>query len=357
METPQRVLVVHPGPEFSVADVYAGWVEALTGLGLQVAEYNMNDRIVFYHSAFVATGKNNDEGMPEFKKALSRAQSIEMATQGLYGTCHQFWPQLILVVSGFFIDPTHYDRLRDRGHKVVLLHTESPYQDKEQLERAPHVDLNLLNDPLNLEAYRACGVPAEYMPHAYRPHIHNVGPVSAEFQSDFAFVGTGFPSRIEFFERMVAAGGFDGLDICLAGNWQRTSERSPLRKLLSHDIEDCVDNELAAKVYRGGKTGLNMYRRETEDDGDAGGLAMGPREVEMAACGLFFLRESRPESDEVFKGILPTFYGPEDAAEKLRWWLAHDDLREDSAALARQAIRPRTFDANARKLLQLAERL
>jgi hypothetical protein len=36
-----KVLIVHPGPDFSVHDVYAGWFEALQKLGCQVAGYNL----------------------------------------------------------------------------------------------------------------------------------------------------------------------------------------------------------------------------------------------------------------------------------------------------------------------------
>ena len=38
-----RVLLCHPGPDFSVHDlgVYAGWLEALRDLGVQVASYNL----------------------------------------------------------------------------------------------------------------------------------------------------------------------------------------------------------------------------------------------------------------------------------------------------------------------------
>lgn len=39
-----RVLVVHPGPDFSVADVHAGWTEALRELGCEVASYNLLGR-------------------------------------------------------------------------------------------------------------------------------------------------------------------------------------------------------------------------------------------------------------------------------------------------------------------------
>jgi hypothetical protein len=41
-----RILVIHPGPDFSVHDVYAGWVFALKQLGCQVFEYNLNDRLL-----------------------------------------------------------------------------------------------------------------------------------------------------------------------------------------------------------------------------------------------------------------------------------------------------------------------
>jgi hypothetical protein len=39
-----RVLIVHPGPDFSVHDlgVYTGWVEGLRELGCEVALYNLN---------------------------------------------------------------------------------------------------------------------------------------------------------------------------------------------------------------------------------------------------------------------------------------------------------------------------
>lgn len=351
-----RALIAHPGPEFSVQDVYAGWAEALTDLGLSVQTYNLNDRLLFYASACLATGESDDEGRLQFKRAMPRDEAITAAANGVLSHCYQWWPDLVLVVMGSLMPPHVLEVMRRRGHKVVLLHTESPYQDDEQLARAAHVSLNLLNDPVNIAAYRDLGVPAEYMPHAYRPQLHNPGPGAPELASDFAFVGTGFPSRVEFMEKMHAAGGFDGLDVALCGNWQGLPDGSPLRPMLSHDIEQCVDNELTARIYRSSRCGMNLYRREAEDAHRGEGWAMGPREVEMAACGLFFLRDSRPESDEVL-GMLPAVSSPEDAAEQLGWWLDHDEFRADRAQAARAAIRDRTFDASARNLLALLEDL
>jgi hypothetical protein len=189
------------------------------------------------------------------------------------------------------------------------------------------------------------------MPHAYRPIVHCPGRAEKNLAADLAFVGTGFESRIEFFEAM----DLDGLDVLLAGHWQRLSEDSPLRKYVAHDIKDCIDNVEGVRIYRSSKLGMNLYRRETEDGDSHAGWALGPREIEMAATGLFFLRDPRGEGDEVFP-MLPTFTTPAEASELTRWWVEHDGLRAEAARQARKAIADRTFANNAARLLQLLEK-
>jgi hypothetical protein len=225
-----------------------------------------------------------------------------------------------------------------------------------QLERAQCTDVTLLNDPVNIGQYRAMGVTTEYAPHAYRPEIHYPRKPGDAFRPDLAadlsFIGTGFKSRVEFFERMH----LDGLDVLLGGCWPDLAEDSPLHTYIGHGPEVCVDNDETAEIYRHAKAGINFYRREYDDADDqhVQPYAMGPREVEMAACGLFYLRDPRPEGDELLP-MLPTFSGPEDAGEQLRWWLDHDREREAAAAAAREAVASRTFDENARRLLKLLD--
>ncbi|HET9558870.1 MAG TPA: hypothetical protein VFS70_17170, partial [Actinomycetota bacterium] len=62
-----RWLVAHPGPGFSVHDLYVGWHEALTDLGEQVFEFNLDDRLVFYDRAYLLA----DEERGLFRKAFS----------------------------------------------------------------------------------------------------------------------------------------------------------------------------------------------------------------------------------------------------------------------------------------------
>jgi len=350
-----RVLLVHPGPDFSVADVYRGWAEGLEEMGCEVALFNTNDRLIFYSKALLDTGQVDETGHPIVTQAMTQMEAIRASMQGLSHACYSFWPDVVLFISGFFLEAGTFALLRSRGHKLAILHTESPYQDDEQLTRAQFADINLLNDPTNLEKYDPYG-PALYMPHAYRPQLHHPrrGPLNPELASDFTFIGTAYQSRISFFERM----DFTGVDFLLGGsNWDELPEDSPLCRFLDQEnLAGCVDNEQTAELYRHAKAGINIYRQESEDAHAGEGWAMGPREIEMAASGLFFLRDPRPESDEVFP-MLPSFASPEDASDQLKWWLARDGEREEAARKMLAATADRTFASNAKRLLRALDTL
>jgi hypothetical protein len=348
-----RILVVHPGPNFSVADVHAGWVEALRGLGCQVASYNLDDRIQFYSHALLDTEEKDEDGHPLVRKAMTNEDAFRAAMQGLSHALYTMWPDVVLFVSGFFVNPGTLQLIQSRRHRIVLLHTESPYQEDTQLERAQFADVNLLNDPVNIERYQQLDGDVAYAPHSYRPHVHYPRPagvpLNPELNADLAFIGTGFTSRVEFFGEM----NLDGLDLLLGGNWAELDPDSPLRKYLAHSDTQCVDNAEAAEVYRHAKCGINFYRREWEEGMTPGPTwAMGPREVEMAACGLPFIRDPRGEGDEVLP-MLPVFSSPAEASELVRWLAVHEELRAGMAAKARAAIADRTFENNARRLLEL----
>lgn len=309
--------------------------------------------------ALIDTGQKDENGLPIVKQAMSQDEAYRAAIQGLSHACYTFWPDVILFISAFFMNAATFQLLRARNHKIVILGTESPYQDDEQLMRGQLADLNLLNDPVNLERFRELA-PAEYMPHAYRPSVHypRSGPRNPGLASDFCFIGTAFRSRVEFFEAMDLA----GLDVLIAGNdWGSIPPDSPVARFVGSGIgnPDCVNNDETADLYRNTRASLNFYRRETRDEESwdrVTAYAMGPREVELAACGVPFLRDRRAEGDEILP-MLPTFDSPEDASEKLRWLLAHPAEAGEMALKARAAIQDRTFRNNARRLLQLIEGL
>lgn len=336
-------MVVRPGPAFSVADVARGWVRGMKSLGCNVYDFAFDDRLDFYSQ--IALNKDG-----EWREAVDRNGAVQLAAKSLEAAIYEFWPDVIVIVSCFFVPKFTLEVLRSRPHKVVIVHTESPYEDQGQLRRAPYADLNVLNDPTNLEQFQAVA-PSVYLPHAFDPELHYRRSVQPELASDFCFVGTGFPSRVEFFESV----DWTGIDAAFAGMWLRTSEDSPLRKFLAHDIDACVDNSEVPAFYSSAKVSANLYRREAETAEQEQGWSMGPREVELAACGTFFLRDPRPEGDDIL-WMLPTFDGPDDFGEQLRWWLARDDRRDETVRAARAAVAGRTFATNAAACLRLLEK-
>jgi hypothetical protein len=317
-----------------------GWVEALRGHGQHVIEYNLDERLAFYGAALRQTSEHT------FEKFLTGEQAYELAVNGLYSTLYKSWPDVLMVVSGFFVPAALLDKARRSRTRIVILHTECPYEDERQLELAQYADINLIDDPTNIEAFREVA-PTWYMPKAYRPGVHHPGPPIEGLESDLAFVGTGYPSRAAFFEAM----DLSGVDVLLAGNWASVTEGSPLFPHLAHGPTTCLDNEKTAEVYRSAQVGINLYRREAQRPELSSGYAMGPREVEMAATGLFFLRDPRAEGDQVLD-MLPTFSTPQEASELVRYWLKRPDERAALAVKAREAVADRTFTALAAHLLR-----
>lgn len=337
-----RILVCHPGPHFSVHDVYAGWVEALRDLGHDVIEFNLSDRLTFYQHALFQI----QEGI--MRPALTPERAVELAVNGLYAALYKTRPEIMLAISGFFLTPELLDLVRWSRTKVVLVHTESPYEDSRQLTLAPHADINLVNDYISLPKYEALSE-SHYVPHCYRPSLHKPGKPVGKLACDLSFVGTGYPSRTAFFEEM----DLTGLDVFLAGNWPHLNDDSPLLKFLAHEKDECLDNWQTVQVYQSSKVGINLYRDEGEPGGT--GWAMGPREVEMAACGLFYLRDPRLEGNELLP-MLPTFNSPEEASDLVHAYLARPVDRQRIADKARAAVADRTFGNQAARLLRLLDK-
>jgi spore maturation protein CgeB len=337
-----RILVVHPGVDFSVADVYQGWAKAFETLGCEVKTYDLHDRLAFFTSVKV-------DGKP-----LTTEAAIEISAEGLKARCYEYQPDLVFVISGFFVTDFIWNLWKARKQKTAILFTESPYEDDRQaaLVNRAEPDLVLVNDPTNLDRYRNGSRHAYYMPHAYDPDRHQ--PAKSKPTSDFTFVGTGYPSRIEFFEQC----SFDGLDVTLAGNWAGLADDSPLLPYLLHQKEHCSPNDETIGLYQRARASVNLYRAARRPEIEANraelahGWAMGPRELELAACGTFFLREPRGEGDQLLK-MLPTFTEPGEFSDLLKFYVGNQKARAKAAKLAREAVQDRTFTAHAARFLRL----
>jgi spore maturation protein CgeB len=334
-----RALVVGPVAAWSVADVYRGWCKGLQACGVHVYPLTLTDRYLWYERAVVL---NDDK---DVVKSMSTQEAITATSQHILAACEEFDPDIVVVVHGANVDPSVLAKLRRR---LVLVLTECPYEDQTQagFALAAEPDLILLNDPTHQGVFDQIA-PSFYVPHAYDPDVHHPGGVATR---DACFVGTGFYNRVEWLERV----DWTGIDFVLAGEWGLLTDDSPLWRFLLHkdDPSECMDNRQTSDLYRATRAGLNVYRYEQQGEfSKPDPWAAGPREIEMAACHLWFARQSAPESDELFP-MLPTYSEPEELGDLIRWALAHPVERDDAARRAGEAIADRTFTAHALRTLR-----
>src|SRR5882724_7804609 len=83
--------------------------------------------LIFYNMALIDTGEKDEGGHPIVRNAMTREQAWNAAVQGLSHACYTFWPDVVFIVSAFFLSAGTLQLLRERRHKIVILHTESPY--------------------------------------------------------------------------------------------------------------------------------------------------------------------------------------------------------------------------------------
>jgi len=151
---------VEPGPASPVADVHTGWLKAFQDLGTNVRKLQPVRPVVIHRSRSERQSSANERG--QIAARMWWPNSCEPPV-------FDFWPDLVVITSAFFAPPETYDTIRNRGMKIAVLLTESPYEDPFQLGIAARADIAILNDPINLDTDRAVQPNTWYIPHAYDP--------------------------------------------------------------------------------------------------------------------------------------------------------------------------------------------
>lgn len=322
-----RILLIHPGASSSVNDVEAGLRFGLEHHGVQIVRYRLDARIDRSHRWLFSQWRMQRKVNPTLEKPTEHdvfyqagIGAIEMALR------HQV--DAVVVVSAMFLHPDVLILLRRAGLRVTVLLTESPYDHEREIRLAGIVDGIWTNERSIVPSFKAVNPRSGYVPHAWHPERHKVGPQPGDHDvpaHDVVFVGTAFRERVEW----LSAIDWTGLDLGLYGQWQSLPSRHPLR----HFVRDSgpIDNTRAAALYRRAKVGLNLYRtsmgwgRHAPDI--SGADSLNPRAYELAACGAFSLSTYRAEVAEVFGELVPTFNTVAEASALIRRWVADDDAR------------------------------
>lgn len=324
---PLRILFVRPVMDFSVSDVARGYERALGAAGHTVIPYDLGLRYA-YHVRGI--GPDRETQVANVSKMASETILIE----AMYANV-----DLVMIVSALVVHPNAVWLLKQARIPVVVLHTESPYEDEKQAEWSSVYDkaIAATHERTSAEKYGWL-----YLPHAYDPAIHQPGD-AVQKDIDVVFVGTGWPERIALFEAV----DWTGIDFRVYGLWPMLSATSPLRR---YYIEGCVKNEETVALYRRAKVCINLHRH-----GD-GAVSLNPRAYELAAVGSCCVTDVRKDGVDLFGPSMPTFSTAEELSGHVRGLLNDAGARQWCADEARRRVENETFATRVAALMGEVER-
>lgn len=338
-----KLLVCHPGASWATHDVHVGVVEGLRAHGVPVSEFRLDTRINRTHDFLHYLWRRQKRAVPE--QAWPKPTPMDVlfqASTGLVERALEKGCTDVLVISAMFVMPDRLELAKRAGLRVWLLCTETPYAMAEELRLAAMVDGVWTHERAVLEQFRAVNPRTSYLPHAWRPGVHDATQTVADRTADVLFCGSLFPERVQWFEAI----DWTGIDLALYGTPELLPKRSPLRAFVRGNL--VPNHELVGLAHRA-KLALNLFRG-TPDGVPAESL--NPRLYEMAAAGVCSLTDARAEVVEKFGDTVPTFSSPEEAGTLIRALLADPARRAACAAGARRAVANDHWTARAAQMVR-----
>lgn len=348
-EAPLRVLLVHPGSSVSTSDVYEGYLPALRERGINIWQYNMDQRIMESGAWLHYLHKRRRKTDPTAPKKALPGQVLAHAAGELLNRV--VWNDIdwTIVVSGMYLHPDVLTLLQKARRKVAVLLTESPYDDDQQGRFISQADLAWTNERSSVAYLRQWNEHVYYVPHAYNADKVAHEPNPDLPKHDVLFIGTGFKERIEMLEQV----DWTGIDLGLYGSWELLGSRNKLRQYVRGAY---VDNAVAQQMYQNAAINLNLYRTSKGFGRDVARVqnaqSLNPRALELAAGGCFHLSDYRPEVAEIFGEAVPTFTTSQELEKAIRFYLANPNERQRLSATLPTSVEGATFQERAKQLLR-----
>ena len=159
----------------------------------------------------------------------------------------------------------------------------------------------------------------------------------ARYSSDVAWVAWYYPDRGRIAQAL------DGVDLKIWGrNWPgRLAEGDRF-------VKDAV----AAKIYSATKIGLNSHSNQSRQGG------LNTRSFELLSTGTFELTDAVEGMEELLEPgrEVAVYHSPEEARDRVRYYLKHPDERERMARAGRERVLSQhTFVHRMKTLLKEAE--
>jgi spore maturation protein CgeB len=338
--TIKHIAVVFPATASGPKDVAVGYLDAFRNLGLHATAVDFHTLVTLWHQTLTFRGlfERKQKTKPDKQAILERA-SGDVAFQAM-----RIFPDLVVVIDGTQVHRLAWNTWKQVSIPTALVMTECPYRDSIHGYLAEVADFAFANDRASARKF---GIP--YLPTACDSEAHHPRIVSSRYKTDAVFVGSGWKERI----RMLEGVNWDGIDFTLIGQYP-FDHGHPLAK---HYHRAIVPNPEAAMFYCGSRVNMNLDRISVDYDGTetvTEAESLNPRCYELAGCGAFFVSQNgRPELEDIFGDLVPTFDTPEELEMLIRDWIPREKDREEiGRELNRIAHTEHTYRHRAIQLLE-----
>lgn len=342
---------------------------SLENMGHDLVEFEYDLRLTFKNLAspgFIARNRDrvSRELLCQVKTAHAR-EPLDLFFSYFYDAC--VWPGAI-------------DKIRDLGIVTVNWYCNGAYQLDLVKEISPRYDWCLVPEKFRLDDYRAMGARPVYCQEAANPQIYK--PYDLPVEYEVAFAGQAYGERPAYIRYLLD----QGIDVKVWGLWWRDyspavqqAYRRNLPKRLYHiarylatpegrkealnrlqgkraQVESCaqpllptgagvldtgvrqlpdgilggvLSDEEMIKLYSRSKINLGFSScGDTHKESRI--LQVRLRDFEVPMCGGFYMVEYMEELEEFFEigKEIVCYSGPGDLAEKIKYYLAHDQERE-----------------------------
>ncbi|MCY9668276.1 glycosyltransferase [Paenibacillus alginolyticus] len=271
-------------------------------------------------------------------------------------------PNLVLVMNGLHIFPPdhsiHVDQVRLMGIRTAIWFADDPYFTDHTALLAPHYDYVFTHEMSCVPFYAEVGCQqVYYLPLAVNTTVFKPLQVDPAYRSDICFIGSGFPNRIDLFNKLTPF--LASKKVLLAGSlWDQLSQY----ELLKHGIKlQWIPIEESVKYYSGAKIVINVHRltyHETynKNSRNLPGHSINPRTYEIAACGTLQITDYRYDLDQYYKpGLdIETFLNADELIQKMHFYLRHEEERLRIAIRGlRRTVQEHTFADRLVKMMEI----
>jgi hypothetical protein len=244
-------------------------------------------------------------------------------------------PDLVFVVHGRKFARRYGNAFRDLHTAIWLL--DEPYEVDDTSRFSANFTHAFLSDPATLDRHEH----STSLPVCYDPYVHT--PSSAPRPYPVGFIGGGNRTRDRYLAALVKAG---LLGYVIGGAW---TSPEVSRICVSRNV---LPNETAAR-YQSTRIVLNVFRETHHfNTQKVPATSLNPRVYEAFACGALVVSEWRPEADRLVPEM-PVFHSEDECVSLITDLLAQPDKAEAIRLACWARIRPHTYTARLRTVLEV----